>query len=90
MIKTVEQEYLAYLFLHNSNWKMHSQLKKDEAIDYSKGNTDVYPTDIYKALTLINGYKPLKLILKLSLHRGLPLSLVVRVARRKARGQRST
>jgi hypothetical protein len=27
MIKTIEQEYLAYLFLHNSNGKMHSQLK---------------------------------------------------------------
>jgi len=40
---------------------MHSQLKKDVANDYSKGNTDAYPTDIRKALTLMNEYKPLKL-----------------------------
>ncbi len=33
VIKTVKQEYLAYLFLHNSNGKMHSQLKKDVAND---------------------------------------------------------
>jgi hypothetical protein len=33
VIKTIEQEYLAYLFLHNSNGKMHSQLKKDVAND---------------------------------------------------------
>jgi hypothetical protein len=59
--KTIEQEYLAYLFLNNSNRKMHSQLKKDVANDYSKGNTDPYPTDIHKALTLMNEYKPLKL-----------------------------
>jgi hypothetical protein len=38
---------------------MHSQLKKDVANDYSKGNTNVYPTDIYKVLTLMNKYKPL-------------------------------
>jgi hypothetical protein len=41
---SVEQEYLAYLFLNNSNAKMHSQLKKDVANDYSKGNIDAYPT----------------------------------------------
>jgi hypothetical protein len=76
VIKTIEQECLAYLFLHNRNGKMHSQLKKDVANDYSKGNTDPYPTDIHKALTLMNKYKPLKLILKLSLHRGLPFSWV--------------
>jgi hypothetical protein len=29
IIDQVEQEYLAYLFLNNSNAKMHSQLKKD-------------------------------------------------------------
>jgi hypothetical protein len=40
---------------------MHSQLKKDVANVYSKGNTNAYPTDINKALTLMNKYKPLKL-----------------------------
>jgi len=60
VINSVEQEYLAYLF-NNSNAKMHSQLKKDVANDYSKGNTDAYPNDIHKALTLMNEYKPLKL-----------------------------
>ncbi len=34
---------------------------KDVANDYSKGSTDAYPTDIHKALTLMNEYKPLKL-----------------------------
>ncbi len=29
--------------------------------DYSKGNTDAYPTDIHKALTLMNEYEPLKI-----------------------------
>ena len=29
----VEQEYLAYLFINNSNQKLHSQLKKDVAIN---------------------------------------------------------
>jgi hypothetical protein len=61
VIKTIKQEYLAYLFLHNSNKKMHSQLKKDIANNYSKGNTDAYPTDIHKALTLMNKCKPHKL-----------------------------
>jgi hypothetical protein len=61
VIGSVEQEYLAYLFFTNSKAKMHSQLKKDVANDYSKGNTDVYPNDIHKALTLMNKYKPLKL-----------------------------
>ena len=61
VIDSVEQEYLAYLFLNNSNAKMHSQLQKDVANDYSKGNTDAYPNDIHKALTLMNEYKPLKL-----------------------------
>ncbi len=59
VINTIKQEYLAYLFLHNSNGKMHSQLKKDVANRDSKGNTNVYPTDIYKALTLMSKYKPL-------------------------------
>jgi hypothetical protein len=40
---------------------MHSQLKKDVANNYSKGNTDAYPKDIHKALTLMNKYKLLKL-----------------------------
>ncbi len=57
----VEQEYLAYLIINNSNQKLHSQLKKNVAINYSKGNIEVYPSDIHKALTLMNEYKPLKL-----------------------------
>ncbi len=61
IIDQVEQEYLAYLFLNNSNAKLHTQLKKDVANDSSKGNTDAYPTNIHKALTLMNEYKPLKL-----------------------------
>jgi len=61
IIDSIEQEYLAYLFLNNSNAKMHSQLKKDVVNDYSKGNTNAYPNNIHKALTLINKYKPLKL-----------------------------
>jgi hypothetical protein len=61
VIDSVEQEYLAYLFFNNSNVKMHSQLKKDVANGYSNGNTDVYPNNIHKALTLMNEYKPLKL-----------------------------
>ncbi len=51
IINQVKQEYLAYLFLNNSNAKLHTQLKKDVANDYSKGNTNAYPTDIHKALT---------------------------------------
>jgi hypothetical protein len=61
IIEQVKQEYLAYLFLNNSSAKLHTQLKKDVANDYSKGNTDAYPTDIHKALMLMNKYKPLKL-----------------------------
>jgi hypothetical protein len=61
VIDQVEQEYLAYLFMTNSSNKLHSQLKKDVANDYSKGNTEAYPTDIHKALTLMNKYKPLKI-----------------------------
>ncbi len=38
----IEQEYLVYLFINNSNQKLHSQLKKDVATDYSKGNMVVY------------------------------------------------
>ncbi len=61
VINSIKQEYLVYLFINNSNAKMHSQLKKDVATDYSKGNTNAYPNDIHKALTFINTYKPLKL-----------------------------
>jgi hypothetical protein len=61
VIKFVEQDYLAYLFLHNSNAKMHSQLKKDVANYYSKGNAEGYSVDIHKALTLMNEYNSLKL-----------------------------
>jgi hypothetical protein len=57
----VEQEYLVYLYINNSNQKLHSQLKKDVANDYSKGNMEAYPSEIHKALTLMNEYKPLKL-----------------------------
>ncbi len=57
----VKQDYLAYLFLDNSNAKMHSQLKKDVANDYSKGNLEAYPSNIHKVLTLMIEYKPLKL-----------------------------
>jgi len=60
VIDAVEQEYLAYLFINNSNAKLHSQLKKDIANDYSKGNIEAYPNDIHKALTLMNEYQPLK------------------------------
>ena len=58
VIDGVEQEYLAYLFLNNSNAKLHSRLKKDMANDYSKGNTNGYLTitNIHKALTLANEY----------------------------------
>jgi hypothetical protein len=34
----VKQEYLAYLFLNNSNQKMHTQLKRDVANDYLRGS----------------------------------------------------
>ncbi len=57
----VEQKYLAYLFINNSNQKLHSQLKKDAANNYWKGNMEAYPSDIHKALTLMNECKPLKL-----------------------------
>jgi hypothetical protein len=59
--EVVKQEYIAYLFINNSNQKLHSQLKKDVANNYLKGNMGVYPSDIHKALTVINEYKPLKL-----------------------------
>ncbi len=55
------QEYLANLFINNSNQKLHSQLKKDIANNYLEGNMGAYPSDIHKILTLMNEYKPLKL-----------------------------
>jgi hypothetical protein len=61
VVDVVKQEYLAYLFINNSNAKMHSQLKNNVANNYSKGNMDAYHKDIHKALTLMNKYKPLKL-----------------------------
>ncbi len=57
----MEQEYLAYLFINNSNQKVHSQLMKDVSNNYSKEKMETYPSDIHKALTLINEYKQLKL-----------------------------
>ena len=45
VVDVVKQEYLAYLFINNSNAKMHSQLKRDVANNYSKGNTNAYPKD---------------------------------------------
>jgi hypothetical protein len=59
--EVMEQEYLAYLFINNSNQKLHNQLKKDVANNYLKGNMEAYPSDIHKALTLMNEHKPLKL-----------------------------
>ncbi len=61
VVDIAKKEYLAYLFINNSNVKMHCQLKKEVANNYSKGNTGTYPKDIHKALTLINEYKLLKL-----------------------------
>jgi hypothetical protein len=40
---------------------LYSQLKKDVANNYLKGNMEAHPSDIHKALTLMNEYKPLKL-----------------------------
>ncbi len=57
----VEQEYLAHLFINNGNQKLHSQLKKDVALNYLEGNMQAYPSDIHKALTLMKKHKPLKL-----------------------------
>jgi hypothetical protein len=83
IINQVVQEYLAYLFLNNSNAKLHTQLKKDVANDYSKGNTDAYPTNIHKALTLMNEYKPLKLDAPTLPTQGLHLSLGGKIIRRR-------
>jgi hypothetical protein len=90
LIETVKQEYLAYLFLHNINGKMHSQLKKDVANDYSKGNTDAYPTDIHKALTLMNKYKPLKLDTQVNPVEGTAFVTGGQGGRKKGKGSIST
>ncbi len=55
------KEFLVYLFINNRNQKLHSQLKKDLANNCLKGNMEAYLSDIPKALTLMNEYKPLKL-----------------------------
>ena len=44
IIELVKQEYLAYLFLNNSNQKMHTQSKKYVANNNSKWNQDAYPS----------------------------------------------
>ncbi len=54
-------QLLAYLFINNSNQKLHSKPKKDVSNNYSKGDMEAYPSDIHKALTLMNEYRPLKL-----------------------------
>jgi hypothetical protein len=41
--------------------KLHSQLKKDVANVYLKGNIEAYPSNIHKALTLMNEYEQLTL-----------------------------
>jgi hypothetical protein len=89
--EAVEQEYLACLFINNSNQKLHSQLKKDVANNYSKGNMEAYPSDIHKALTLMNEYKPLKLDVAPVPAQGtaLPL-LVVKAKGRKLPAEPST
>jgi hypothetical protein len=62
IIDQVEQEYLAYLFLNNSNAKMHTQLKKDVANDYSKGNTNACPNNIHNTAAKIKSILSAKLI----------------------------
>ncbi len=52
----IKQEYLAYLFINNSNQKLHSQLKKEVANNYLKGNMEAYLSDIHEALTIMNEY----------------------------------
>ena len=84
----VEQEYLAYLFLTKSSNKLHSQLKKDVANDYSMGNTEAYPTDIHKALTLINEYKQLKIEPPTVLAQGTAFATKAKDAKKKAGDKR--
>jgi hypothetical protein len=84
IIEQVEQEYLAYLFLNNSSNKLHSQLKKDVANDYSKGNMDAYPTGIHKALTQMNEYKPLKIDVSSVPAQGTAFATKAKDAKKKA------
>ena len=72
-----------YIFLNNSNVKLHSQLKKDVANDYSKGNTNAYPNDIHRALTLMNEYNSLKLNSPNIPAQGTAFAMVQRVRKRK-------
>jgi hypothetical protein len=41
---------------------LHSQLKKDVANNFLKGNIEAYPSNMHKTLTLMNEHKPLKLV----------------------------
>jgi hypothetical protein len=70
---------------------MHSQLKKDVANDYLKGNIEAHSLKIHKALILMNEYKPLKLDVAPVPVQGwlLPL-LVVKAKRRKLPVEPST
>jgi len=90
VIDSVEQEYVAYLFLNNSNAKMHSQLKKDVANDYSKGNIDAYPNDIHKAMTLMNEYKPLKLDTPVDPAQGIAFVTNSQGNKKKSKGKTKT
>jgi hypothetical protein len=73
----VELEYLAYLFINNSNQKLHSQMNKDVANNYLKGNMEAYPSDIHKALTLMNEYKQMKLDVSPVPIQGTPFATVL-------------
>jgi hypothetical protein len=59
--------------------------EKDVANDYSKGNTDAYPSNIHKALTLMNEHKLLKVDTPVVSAQGTAFVTNVRVARSKAR-----
>ena len=54
------------------------------ANDYSKGNTDAYPTDFYKDLTLMNEYKPLKIDLPTVPAQGTAFATKAKDAKKKA------
>jgi hypothetical protein len=88
VIETIKQEYSAYLFLHNSNEKMHCQLKKDVANDFSKENTNAYPTDIHKASTPMNEYKPLKLDTQVIPAQGTAFVTGVQGGKKKGKGSK--
>ncbi len=59
------------------------------ANDYSKGNTDAYPTDIYKALTLMNEYKPLKIDVPSVPAQGAAFATNIKDAKKKAGAERN-